>query len=94
MQAKYKHLLDDQKRQIEVIEETIQMTKSGYAESLKELESISEEIHERRQRYKDLGDRGQGVGAEYPDTTAKVSRMSDCISWISQDPFHPVQPGG
>ena len=52
MKAKFNQMLDDQKRQVQVIEETIQMTKSGYADSLKELEKISEEIHERRQKRK------------------------------------------
>ena len=40
--------MDDQKRQVQVIEETIVMTKEGYSDSLKELERISEEIHQRR----------------------------------------------
>ncbi|TRY68983.1 hypothetical protein TCAL_04158 [Tigriopus californicus] len=67
--AKFNQVLDDQKRQVELIEETIQMTKLGYAQSLRELEKISEEIHERRQKEKadklvELGPRGQGVGAE------------------------------
>jgi len=48
VKAQLNQSLDDQKRQIQVIEETIQMTKNGYADSLKELERISEEIHERR----------------------------------------------
>ena len=46
--------LDDQKRQIQMIEETIMMTKRGYADSLKELETISEEIHESRRRQRHL----------------------------------------
>jgi len=50
VKAQLNQSLDDQKRQIQVIEETIQMTKNGYADSLKELERISEEIHERRRR--------------------------------------------
>jgi len=50
VKAQLNQSLDDQKRQIQVIEETIQMTKKGYADSLKELERISEEIHERRRR--------------------------------------------
>jgi hypothetical protein len=36
--------------------------------SIKELENISEEIHEKRQKVKALGDRGEGVGAEFPET--------------------------
>ena len=46
LKAKLNQNLDDQKRQVEVIEETIAMTKRGYRDSLKELEKISEEIRE------------------------------------------------
>ena len=33
--AKFNQVLDDQKRQVQLIEETILMTKRGYADSLK-----------------------------------------------------------
>jgi len=33
--AKFNQQLDDQKKQVQVIEETIKMTKEGYAESLR-----------------------------------------------------------
>ena len=46
LKAKLNQNLDDQKRQVEVIEETIAMTKRGYSDSLRELEKISEEIRE------------------------------------------------
>ena len=52
--ARLNQSLDDQKRQIQLIEETIQMTKVGYADSLKQLEKISEEIHERRRKESSL----------------------------------------
>ena len=42
------------------------MTKAGYAESLKNLERISEEIHEKRTVAR-MGARGRGVGAEFPE---------------------------
>ncbi len=48
--ARYNQQLDDQKRQVQVIEETIAMTKRGYSDSLGELERISAEIHEMRAR--------------------------------------------
>ncbi len=71
--AKFNQVLDDQKRQVELIQETIAMTKSGYADSLKQLEKISDEIHERREReqrlLQELGARGQGVGAESPENS-------------------------
>ena len=66
LKARLNQRLDDQKRQVQLIEETIQMTKQGYSDSLKELEKISEEIHERRKRRKQLGVRESGVGAESP----------------------------
>ena len=72
MKARFNQVLDDQKRQVQLIEETIAMTKNGYSESLKELERISEEIHQRRaarqQRceIEKLGIRQDGVGAENP----------------------------
>jgi hypothetical protein len=73
MKARFNQIMDDQKRQVQLIEETISMTKNGYSDSLKELEKISEEIHQRRaarqQRVaqKDIGIREEGVGAEHPD---------------------------
>ena len=54
VKARLNQNLDDQKRQIQVIEETISMTKRGYADSLKELERISEEIHERRRKQRHI----------------------------------------
>lgn len=76
MKAKFNQMLDDQKRQVQLIEETIQMTKQGYSESLKELEKISEEIHEKRQRRKKLGVREAGVGSEFPPPSPKYERTS------------------
>ena len=71
MKAQFNQRLDDQKREVQLIEETIVMTKKGYAQSLKELENISEEIHEKRESLaaaaSALGKRGEGVGAEDPD---------------------------
>jgi hypothetical protein len=52
MKAKLNQNLDDQKKQVQVIEETIGMTKRGYAGSLRELEKISEEIRKARRRCK------------------------------------------
>ena len=72
MKARFNQVLDDQKRQVQLIEETIAMTKNGYSESLKELERISEEIHQRRAARRQrceiekLGIRQDGVGAENP----------------------------
>ena len=63
-----------------MIEETIAMTKEGYSDSLKELEKISEEIHQRRaERQKtcqknNVKLREQGVGAENPATPTISSK--------------------
>ena len=75
LKARFNQILDDQKRQVQVIEETIAMTKEGYSDSLKELEKISEEIHQRRaERLKKSSSmvRVQGVGAEHPTPPPKM----------------------
>ena len=80
LKARFNQILDDQKRQVQVIEETIAMTKEGYSDSLKELEKISEEIHQRRaERQKtcqknNVKLREQGVGAENPATPTISSK--------------------
>ena len=71
LKARFNQTLDDQKRQVQLIEETIVMTKQGYADSLRQLEKISEEIHERRKKRKELGVREAGVGAECPPPSPK-----------------------
>ena len=56
------------------------MTKNGYSESLKELEKISEEIHQRRaarqqrceKNLEKLGIREAGVGAENPPPAVNI----------------------
>ena len=56
------------------------MTKNGYSESLKELEKISEEIHQRRaarqqrceKNLEKLGVREAGVGAENPPPAVNI----------------------
>ena len=73
----------DQKRQVQVIEETIAMTKEGYSDSLKELEKISEEIHQRRAERQNTCQknnvkiREQGVGAENPPTPKTTKKTSE-----------------
>ena len=63
------------------------MTKEGYADSLKELEKISEEIHQRRaarQKRKNLGLREQGVGAE-SSTPISQRKSTDCSQLCDHD---------
>ena len=65
-----------------MIEETIAMTKEGYSDSLKELEKISEEIHQRRaERQKtcqknNVKIREAGVGAENPTPSPTKNQTS------------------
>ena len=68
------------------------MTKHGYADSLKELEKISEEIHEKREKAKaaiaSLGDRGQGVGSECPGpnrTSSGIERKESQAEGLCDD---------
>ena len=85
--ARFNQILDDQKKQVQVIEETIVMTKEGYADSLKELEKISEEIHQRRaarQKRKNLGLREQGVGSE-SSTPISQRKSTDCSQLCDHD---------
>ena len=97
--ARLNQSLDDQKRQIQVIEETIQMTKNGYSDSLKELERISEEIHERRRRQKDCPDgvRQAGVGAEFPSPSPIEKKLKQTIQRqkslvLTSTPLKPRSP--
>ena len=83
LKASFNQRLDDQKRQVEVIEETIVMTKRGYADSLKQLEKISEEIHDQRLS---LGIRGEGVGAEAEVQVEGASKSSSSSSSSSTSP--------
>jgi len=84
LKARFNQVLDDQKRQVQLIEETITMTKNGYSESLKELEKISEEIHQRRaarqqrceKNLEKLGVREAGVGAENPPPAVNIESVS------------------
>ena len=87
--------MDDQKRQVEVIEDTIRMTKEGYADSLKELEKISEEIHAKRQlsdkkKYIDvLGEREDPSGDEdatdnHSELPKNALKKSDSLARVQQ----------
>ena len=73
--ARLNQSLDDQKRQIQLIEETIQMTKMGYADSLKQLEKISEEIHERRRKDAWPNDRTLSEDSSNRHGTANITTL-------------------
>lgn len=70
LKMKYDQILQAHKRQVEITQESLQAAKKKYSLALKNLEGISEEIHEMR-RSRDsldtiLTEREEGVGAESP----------------------------
>ncbi|XP_069703546.1 SH3 domain-binding protein 5-like isoform X1 [Periplaneta americana] len=73
MKAQFNQLLEDQKRRVKGLEQQVGHAKMSYAEALRNLEQISDEIH-RTRKYEGeiasggdpLGARGAGVGAESP----------------------------
>ena len=59
----------EQKRGIRILEEDVGSAKTMYSEALRNLETISDEIHQQRmekRRNDELGERGAGVGSETP----------------------------
>ncbi|KAK3105836.1 hypothetical protein FSP39_006891 [Pinctada imbricata] len=69
MKAKFNQTMEDQKRNISILEEDVSSAKTMYSEALRNLESISDEIHQQRiekRRNEELGVRGAGVGSETP----------------------------
>lgn len=72
--------LQSVKTEIENLQEAIGKAKATYAQSLKRLESISEEIHERRNNGSSASSRTPGVGAETPTSTSASSLSSFCSS--------------
>ncbi|XP_029647008.1 uncharacterized protein LOC115220940 [Octopus sinensis] len=69
MKVKFNQVMDEQKHRVSRLETEVINTKSAYAEALRNLESISDEIHERRlekSKHLQLGVRGSGVGSETP----------------------------
>ncbi|XP_069119716.1 uncharacterized protein [Argopecten irradians] len=69
MKAKFNQSMEDQKRSIHILEEDVSMAKSSYSDALKNLELISDEIHQQRQekrKQQELGVREAGVGSESP----------------------------
>ncbi|XP_007887861.1 SH3 domain-binding protein 5b [Callorhinchus milii] len=63
MKAKYYLQLEHLKRNVDELQAKLSAAKGEYKTALKNLEMISDEIHERR-RSKAMGPRGRGVGAE------------------------------
>ena len=71
--------MEEQKNRVTKLEEQVLQTKKLYAESLQNLEQISDEIHQQREEQRimrSLGSRESGVGAETPDPPHKVETPS------------------
>ncbi|XP_033732899.1 uncharacterized protein LOC117322228 [Pecten maximus] len=69
MKAKFNQSMEDQKRNIHILEEDVSLAKSAYSDALKNLELISDDIHQQRQekrKQQELGVREAGVGSESP----------------------------
>ncbi|XP_061813075.2 SH3 domain-binding protein 5b [Nerophis lumbriciformis] len=63
MKAKFYLQLENLKKTVDERQARLSQAKAGYKAALRNLETISDEIHERR-RNSAMGPRGQGVGAE------------------------------
>ncbi|CAH1774141.1 unnamed protein product [Owenia fusiformis] len=67
--AKFNAYMEEQKKKVSSLEKGIVKAKQSYGIALKNLESISDEIHQHRYENKvrrEMGTRGSGVGAESP----------------------------
>ncbi|KAK2570390.1 SH3 domain-binding protein 5-like [Acropora cervicornis] len=81
LKMKYDQILETRKGQVEVTQQALQEAKRKYSLALKNLEGISEEIHEMRRSRESLNtillEREEGVGAESPeDDTPSLSSES------------------
>ncbi|XP_073534171.1 SH3 domain-binding protein 5 isoform X1 [Phyllobates terribilis] len=86
MKAKYYLLLEQLKKTVDDLQAKLSLAKGEYKTALKNLEMISDEIHERR-RSSAMGPRGRGVGAEGDNSLEDLSACkleSDTISMTSE----------
>uniref|UniRef100_A0A673HB83 SH3 domain-binding protein 5 n=1 Tax=Sinocyclocheilus rhinocerous TaxID=307959 RepID=A0A673HB83_9TELE len=86
LKAKYYLQLEQLKRRVDERQAKLTQAKAEYRTALRNLETISDEIHARR-RLSAMGPRGRGVGAEddgtVTDDIANFKMESDGISMIS-----------
>lgn len=86
LKAKYYLQLEQLKRRVDERQAKLTQAKAEYRSALRNLETISDEIHERR-RLSSIGPRGRGVGAEddgaSSDDITNFKMESDGISMIS-----------
>ncbi|XP_056376663.1 SH3 domain-binding protein 5 [Hyla sarda] len=86
MKAKYYLQLEQLKKTVDDLQAKLSLAKGEYKTALKNLEMISDEIHERR-RSSAMGPRGRGVGAEGNSSAEDLSACkleSDTISMTSE----------
>ncbi|KAK6326346.1 hypothetical protein J4Q44_G00019910 [Coregonus suidteri] len=87
LKAKYYLQLEHLKKNVDELQAKLSQAKEGYKTALRNLEMISDEIHERR-RNSAMGPRGRGVGAEGDnvagDDIASFKMESDGISMMSE----------
>ncbi|XP_066441817.1 SH3 domain-binding protein 5 [Eleutherodactylus coqui] len=86
MKAKYYLQLEQLKKTVDDLQAKLSLAKGEYKTALKNLEMISDEIHERR-RSSAMGPRGCGVGAEGNNSVEDLSACkleSDAISMTSE----------
>ncbi|XP_073534172.1 SH3 domain-binding protein 5 isoform X2 [Phyllobates terribilis] len=75
MKAKYYLLLEQLKKTVDDLQAKLSLAKGEYKTALKNLEMISDEIHERR-RSSAMGPRGRGVGAEGDNSLEDLSALT------------------
>ncbi|MGH0156701.1 UNVERIFIED_CONTAM: hypothetical protein FKN15_032084 [Acipenser sinensis] len=87
LKAKYYLQLEKLKKNVDELQAKLSLAKGTYKTALKNLEMISDEIHERR-RSSAMGPRGRGVGAEGDsnsgEDTSNFKLESDGISMTSE----------
>ncbi|XP_041101009.1 SH3 domain-binding protein 5-like [Polyodon spathula] len=87
LKAKYYLQLEQLKKSVDELQAKLSLSKGAYKTALKNLEIISDEIHERR-RSSAMGPRGRGVGAEGDsnsgDDISNFKLESDGISMTSE----------
>ncbi|KAL4229026.1 SH3 domain-binding protein 5-like [Mactra antiquata] len=69
MKAKFNQMMEDRKNNVNKLEVSVTETKKTYSDALRNLEEISEAIHQKRLEMRnqaELGIRGAGVGSESP----------------------------
>ncbi|XP_028926642.1 SH3 domain-binding protein 5 [Ornithorhynchus anatinus] len=77
LKAKYYVQLEQLKKTVDDLQAKLSLAKGEYKTALKNLEMISDEIHERR-RSSAMGPRGCGVGAEGNNGSNSVEDLSGC----------------